>query len=157
MLLGFCRSRGGFSAALLLLSGSFGLAALVGLPLLFVAREQQLYGHGLPEGLSMTACRTGCGGVFTVQTVHDIIESGRGAVHALLGKREGADDALAPSEEGGGARNGDLTLTPSPSPSPPHPHPHPLTLHRSPLTAHHSPLTTHLSPFTLTLTRRASG
>ena len=42
-----------------------------------------------------------------VQTVYDVYESGRGAVLALVGKKEDAD-APAPSEEGGGgAQNGD--------------------------------------------------
>ena len=40
LLLGLCRSAGGFPLALLLLSGSFGLAALVGVPLARIAREQ---------------------------------------------------------------------------------------------------------------------
>jgi len=107
VLLGFCRSRGGFSAALLLLSGSFGFAALVGLPLLWVAREQRIYGNGLPERLHrLTACGKGCGGIFTIQTLYGIIDSGREALHTCFGKRAGSD-ALVPSEERGGAQNGD--------------------------------------------------
>ena len=110
MLLGLCRSRGGFSAALLLLSGSFGLAAPVGLPLLWVAREQRLYGSGLPEGLSVTACRRGCDGLFTVQACRDVIESGREAVLGLVRKK--ADVPLPLPNEEGGAQNGDYVLVP---------------------------------------------
>lgn len=60
VLLGVCRALGGFSLALLLLVGSFGLAVLVGLPLLRGAREERpLAEDGLLELILRRACDAG--------------------------------------------------------------------------------------------------
>ena len=82
VLLGLCRAQGGFSAALLLLSGSFGLATLVGLPLLYVARETRLYGSGLP----LPAFMSGRALRGVIDRGRDMLDRGRDAVLSLLGK-----------------------------------------------------------------------
>ena len=60
----------------------------------------------------LTACGKGCGGIFTIQTLYGIIDSGREALHTCFGKRAGSD-ALVPSEERGGT-----AWRPNPKPEP---------------------------------------
>lgn len=96
VLLGVCRSVGGFSLALLLLTGSFGLAVLVGLPLTRGARERPLAEDGL---LELSVRKAG-------QAARASLERGRAALKLSRTDEAGSPQPSTGSEELSG-QNGD--------------------------------------------------